>query len=244
MQVCLQPVAFLATWVFHPVFSICLSNPCGVGNALEPTPLPWAVRLAWHPALHWHPALPYSPGLLLLCPESFCSLESCDGLLLCMGDHRALCWPEHKAGSSVLAFLKQICKDPCPCFLPVPLAVAAQHLEGCGWSPLSFTAARGFPPQLEAVGGKWLLELQKSCFAVMGCTPGAVTNSPDAATPSVPFSFIPFLPPWFSCSLIFCCSFLSLFPFGLLLSLLHTGKGSRERTKAEACYSRSFKAVV
>lgn len=62
MQVCLQSVACLATWVFQPAFSISLGNPCGVGNAVEPASLLWAGCLAWQPALH------YSPVLLLLCP--------------------------------------------------------------------------------------------------------------------------------------------------------------------------------
>lgn len=45
--------------------------------------------------------------------------------------------------------------------------MAAQHLEVCDWPPLSFTADRGFPTQLKAVGREWLLELQKSCFTAI-----------------------------------------------------------------------------
>lgn len=238
IQVCLQAVAFLARWAFQPVFSIFLGNPCGVGDALEPAPqLPWAGCLSWHPTLH------YSPGF---CCSALSHAAAWSHLMgsCCAWEITGLCWPELNAGSSVLAFLEHIYKEPCPCFLPVPLAMAAQHLEVCGWPPLSFTAGRGSPPQLEAVGRRWLLELQKSCFSVMGCTTSAVIKNPAAQAPSLPFSSVPLLLPWFSCSLIFCYGFLSLFPFGLLLFLLHTGKENRERARAEAFYSRSFRAVV
>lgn len=152
-----------------------------------------SATLSWLLVLTPNTAL--QPWVLLLCPESCCSLESFDGLLLCVGDHRTLCWPELNAGSSVLAFLEHIYKEPCPCFQPVPLAMAAQHLEVCGWPPLSFTAGRGSPPQLEAVGRRWLLELQKSCFSVMGCTTSAVIKNPAAQAPSLPFSSVPLLLP-------------------------------------------------
>ena len=117
------------------------------------------------------------------------------------------------------------------CGCPMPWGGSRPQL------PFSFAAGGGFPPWLEAAGRGQLSELHKSCFPVMGCTPGAMTNYPAALAPSLPlpFSFIPLLPPCFSCSLILFHSFLSLSPFCLPLPLLHTGEESRETARAEAC---------
>lgn len=193
----------------------------------------WSQHL--YPALAARPHAQHraiAPGLLPLCPEPCRSLESFEGLWLCLWE---VAGPS--AGPcSVLGFLEHICKEPCHCFQPVPWAVVARCL-GRGSRPalpFPFSAGGGFPPWLEAMGRGQLLELRKSCFPVMGCTPGAVTNYPAALAPSLQllFSFIPLLPPCFSCS----CRPLSQLPFLVpFWPAFVSAMNSRETARAEAC---------